>query len=525
MAWTFVLGGVGLFLLGMNMMTDGLKDLAGDTLKRWLHRFTGGTFKSILSGALITAVIQSSSAATIITIGFVSAGLLTFTQAIGVIIGANIGSTSTGWIVSLIGFKVNLQAMALPIIGVGIFLKIFASERFKVYGTVLTGFGLLFLGIKTLQDGMVLSDSLFIFDVIAENIFLQKLLLISFGFLMTVIMQSSSAAVATTLTILHTGGISFEQAAFLVIGQNIGTTVTALLASIGASIHTKRTAVTHVLFNLGTGTIAVLISPFLLTLTVSISTYMNGSFDAAFGIAIFHTLFNILGVLLFVPFISRFENLVTKLFPEKGNPLTRYLDPNVASVPPVAIEAASNALLESMRDLTGDMIAFVKSGKITNEFERNLQKVEEASKTTRGFLKSFISHTVADQNRHLSIVHALDHIERLIKVLREEQKIEAIQFQGKLMTECAEILEKVYVSVNQVELKAAAALLEETSLKIANVRRIRRNEYFLQSVRSETELDTALAKVQALLWIDRMIYHYWRAIVRLTDVKSTVPER
>ena len=465
----------------------------------------------------MTALIQSSSATTIITIGFVSAGLLTFIQSIGVIIGANIGSTSTSWIISLIGFKVNLNAMSLPIIGVGIFLKTFAPNKFKPYGSILAGAGLLFLGIQTLQDGMTVFDSMLMLDSFVGDTAFHKIVFILIGLFMTVIMQSSSAAIAVTLTALHAGAIPFELAAFLVIGQNIGTTITALLASIGASVSAKRTALTHVLFNLGTGSIAAIFCPLLLALTGSISTFVNGQFDATLGIAIFHTLFNLLGVILFVPFIRPFAHFVMKVIPDKGNPLTRYLDTNVASVPAVALEAAYKTLLAIMKELTEEILTFIQSQNITNEFEKTLQNVEDAIKTTKAFLKLFFAPSSEDQNKHLSILHALDHMDRLVKVLREEQKLEVINLPEGLMNEWSAILKEIQLSIHTDELDVVASLLEETSTKMANERRALRNEYFIQSVRSETELETALSKVQALLWIDRLVYHYWRAIARLTE--------
>ena len=249
-----VIGGIGLFLLGMMMLTNGLKELAGDALKKWLNRFTGGTLSSVMSGTVMTILMQSSTATTLLTIGFVSAGLLTFAQSIGVIIGANIGSTSTGWIISLIGFKISLSAMSLPLIGVGVFTQFIAPRDFKTYGGIVTGFGLLFFGIDVLQKGMETAQDSISFDSVTAATIGGKVLLIIIGLIMTVIMQASSASMAATLTALFAGAIDFEQAVYLVIGQNIGTTATALVVAIGASVAAKRTAMTHVLFNVITVT-------------------------------------------------------------------------------------------------------------------------------------------------------------------------------------------------------------------------------------------------------------------------------
>ena len=518
MGWTYILGGIGLFLLGMGMMTDGLKALADDALKKWLNRFTGKTFSSIFFGALITMLIQSSSATTIITIGFVSAGLLTFTQSVGIIIGANIGTTSIGWLISLIGFKINLTAISLPVVGLGVFLTLFTSKRIKPYGSVLTGFGLLFLGIATLQDGMILQENMLALDYLAGGTFFHKAVLIIIGFIMTVIMQSSGASVATTLTLLHANAITFEQAAFLVIGQNVGTTITALLAAIGASVTAKRTALTHVLFNVGTAVIVIIFAPLLLSLTVYISTLINGTFDAVLGIAIFHTLFSIFGALVFVPFINPFAKFMVKILPEKGNPLTRYLDKNVASVPAVAFEASYKTLMEIVNELTEEILLFIQTQKVSTDFENKLPNIEDAVIITRKFLATPLLTTIEDQNKHLSLIHAVDHIERLIKVFQDEQRMNVVSIHGELTEELVDILKKIMLRTETDELKVAASLLKDVSAEIANERRTGRDKYFLQSVRCETELDTALAKVHALLWIDRLAFHYWRAIERLSEI-------
>ncbi|WP_343206459.1 Na/Pi symporter [Bacillus sp. B15-48] len=512
-----MIGGIGLFLLGMNMLTDGLKELAGGLLKKWLNRFTGGRVRSILSGALITALIQSSSATTILTIGFVSAGLLTFMQSIGVIIGANIGTTSTSWIVSLIGFKVDLQAMSLPFIGGGILLT-FAPGRYKPYGTVVAGFGLLFLGIEFLQAGMNGLENMFMFNSISGETFPHKLLLILIGLVMTVVMQSSSAAIATTLTMLHAGAIGFEQTAFLVIGQTIGTTVTAVLAAIGASIPAKRTALTHVVFNIITGGIAFLIAPLLLTLTVTIGTSLNGEFDATLGIAIFHTLFKIIGALLFLPFLRPFANLVLKMVPDKGNALTSYLDPNVATVPSVAIDAAYKTLVKMMRELSGAIVLLMETKRANGIYEQKILHVEEAIATTRRFLDSIQSTNPELHHKHLAVVHALDHIERLTRVLKDEQKEKAVQLQEKLISEWYGVLLHNESSMGHEEkIVEFASSLAETSATIADERRERRHRYFERSVKNETELETSVEKVEALLWVDRLAYHYWRTIARMAE--------
>lgn len=368
------IGGIGIFLLGMSMLTNGLKEIAGETLRKWLHTFTKGTFTSLITGFFMTVLVQSSTATTILTVGFVSAGLISFFQSIGIIIGANIGSTSTGWIISLLGFKISLQAMSLPMIGLGVFVQYVAPSDIKKYGGVLTGFGLLFLGIDLLQKGMETAQHWIRFESLDTESFLSILLLIGIGIIMTIIMQASSAAMATTLTALFAGAIDFEQAAFLVVGQNIGTTATAIVASIGSSIAAKRTAATHLLFNVVTAFIVTIFIRYILQFVEFLTVAFTGSFDETVGLALFHTLFSVFGAIIFVPFTKQFSKLLTKMLPEKANALTRNLDDQLVSIPSAALEVAYQTLLQMMKHLTDAMLELMEAKKGTASYEKKCRK-------------------------------------------------------------------------------------------------------------------------------------------------------
>ncbi|KYG92073.1 Na/Pi symporter [Metasolibacillus sp. FSL H7-0170] len=521
-----IFGGIGLFLLGMSMLTNGLKEIAGEALKRWLNKFTRGTFSSMLSGILMTVLVQSSTATTLLTIGFVSAGLLTFVQSIGVIIGANIGSTSTGWIISLIGFKISLQAMALPIIGFGVFMSFIAPRDIKKFGGVLAGFGLLFLGIDMLQQGMGDAQNLIAFDKIPANSFFSVLLLIIIGIVMTIIMQASSAAMAATLAALFTGAIDFEQAAYLVIGQNIGTTATALFAAIGASVSAKRTAMTHLLFNVVTALLVTISFPYFLQLVKWLTEAIAGSFDETMALAIFHTLFSVLGAIIFMPFIKQFAKLLKKIVPERENVLTRNLDTKLLEVPSVALDVSFKTIRDIMAVLTTAQSALMATKKITADYERKIDEVEEAIKITHDYLNAIQSTSQRERNKHIAILHTQDHLVRLVKVLREQQQLEALVLQPQLMTEWQEILASVQQSLGSEEpLSAMAKTLEEHSQMMAQARRNKRNEYFERSVANETELGVAVSKVGALLWIDRLVYHYWRATARMAEFQQIDEEK
>ncbi|WP_096199652.1 Na/Pi cotransporter family protein [Bacillus sp. FJAT-45350] len=520
--FSVVIGGIGLFLLGMTLMTDGLKALAGDALKRLLSKFTGGTFSAIFSGASITALIQSSSATTFMTIGFVSAGLLTFTQSIGVILGANLGSTSTGWIVSMIGFKVNMGVIALPLIGIGVFLKLFSKGKFAPHGMALAGFGLLFLGIDVLQQGMADVGDMFNLAAISGDSFLNKIILIFIGIAMTVVMQSSSAAVVTTLTALYTGAITFDQAAVLVIGQNVGTTVKAAIASIGSSVPAKRTAVAHILFNLLTGLVAFIALPLLVMLVFRISDWMSIT-DLSVSLAIFHTVFNVIGILLIVPFIGLFSKMVMKIIPDKGDSLTKHLDPSVATVTPVAIEASRRTLKKVTNVVVSAMIDLLKEKKMTATVQKKLDSAEAALVETRQFLSTittdFASSTSRqDYKNHVAAIHAIDHLDRLIKATKETDFLVSLETDENLTgisSRMKVVLADVTMKLKDIDIEELVQIVEENSASIAEARKKDRKRLLKKPAKNQVDVDTAIQKVHTLHWIDRLAYHLWRAIFHL----------
>src|SRR5262249_49568333 len=253
-----VLGGVGLFLLGMTVMTAGLKALARSALRTVLGKAAATPLRGALWGAIATLIVQSSSATTMTTIGLVSAGLLTFPQGLGLVFGANVGTTATGWLVALIGVRVSLTAAALPMIFVGALIKLLGSGRVSGGGASLAGFGLVLFGLTTLQQGMGgLAESLHPADVPAVLAgpdagwwvgLLGVLALVVAGLVMTALMQSSTAAIALTLSAHYAGAIGLDQGCALIIGQNIGTATSSAMAAIGASSTAKRLAIAYILF-------------------------------------------------------------------------------------------------------------------------------------------------------------------------------------------------------------------------------------------------------------------------------------
>lgn len=336
-------GGIGLFLLGMTLMTDSLKDMAGETLRQWLTKFTGSPLTGMCSGIGFTLAVQSSTATTLATIGFVSAGVLTFSQAIGVIIGANIGTTSTGWMVALLGVKFSITNIALPLIALGAILKLLTHGRLALLGLCIAGFGMIFFGIDQLQVAMAGFAERVDLSVLTTTDFISKLLLVLIGIVMTVLLQSSSAAITTTLAALATGVVNLEQTLLLVIGQNIGTVATAILAALGSTVSAQRTAAVHVIFNLISAILAFFfLAPLFLWLYEQVTVFAE--LDHVLIVAAFHTAFSLLGALLLMPLLNKFEAVICKLIPEKEQKHTQYLDQASLEVPSLAITAAERVI-------------------------------------------------------------------------------------------------------------------------------------------------------------------------------------
>ncbi|MBK7531975.1 Na/Pi symporter [Piscinibacter sp.] len=335
-------GGLGLFLLGMGLMTDGLKLAAGPALHRILSGATRTRAHALGSGLLVTALVQSSSAVTVAAIGFVNAGLLALGPALWVLFGANVGTTMTGWVVALVGLKFQVELLAMPLAGLGALLRLTGEgRRSGAIGAALAGFGLLFMGIALLQQA---------FAGLAGQISLPQgdgplgvLAQLGIGLLMTVLMQSSSAAMAITLTAAQGGLIGAQGAAAVVIGANIGTTVTALLAAIGATPNARRAASAHVVFNLGTGVVALLLLPWLIGALGQAREALGLPPDPATQLALFHTAFNLIGVLLMWPLAQRLTRWLQQRFRarEEDEAQPQFLDDTVLAVPTLALDALS----------------------------------------------------------------------------------------------------------------------------------------------------------------------------------------
>ncbi|ABI76115.1 Na/Pi cotransporter family protein [Hyphomonas neptunium ATCC 15444] len=337
-----LLGGIGLFLLGMSMLTDGLKLAAGDGLRAILRGWTRTPARGLISGALLTGLVQSSSAVTVATIGFVNAGLLTLRHAVWVIFGANVGTTMTAWLVALIGLKLDIGAFALPIIGFGVMAQMLGGKRPRLagFGQALAGFGLFFLGISVLKGGFETLLPWFESLDLAEAGFFAPFAFLLFGTALAALAQSSSAAIAIILTATAGGGLPLELAGAGIIGANIGTTSTAIFASAGATPAAKRVALAHIVFNFYSGIAAfLLLYPLINASHWLADLILADTQDEPLTLALFNTLLNVFGVILIWPFASRMIDWLQGRYKSEDETIGRpaHLDPTLAAVPALAL--------------------------------------------------------------------------------------------------------------------------------------------------------------------------------------------
>ena len=340
-------------------MTDGLRMVVGQAMRRALMQFTHTPLSGVLTGAATTAILQSSSATTVATVGFVSAGIISFSAAVGIIFGANIGTTVTGWLVAILGFKLKLGTVVLPLIFIGASLKLLTQGRVAQTGYAMAGFGLIFVGLSMMQDAMSSLGGIITPERLPSDTLLGRLQLVGLGIVATVITQASAAGVAATLTMLYTGVVSFEQAAALVIGMDVGTTVTAVMASLGASLNARRTGFSHVLYNLFTATLALI---FLTPYTWLVNRIAPGQLvqNAEIALVAFHTSFNVLGVSAMLPFTGQFARLIQFLVPGQGATHTDSLNEVLLEHPSLALKAVQSSLKSEFLALMGHVRAILE---------------------------------------------------------------------------------------------------------------------------------------------------------------------
>lgn len=349
-----LLGALGLFLYGMRVMSDALLELAGDRMRSVLATTTSNRFLAVLTGFGITAIIQSSSATTLMVVSFTNAGLLTLVEAIGVIMGANIGTTVTAWLISIFGFKISMSAVALPLVGIGFLCTLRESKQWQQWGYFIVGFAVLFIGLQFLKESVPdLRGNPEVLSTLAAYTsmgFLSVLLFLAIGTVLTLVVQSSSAAMALTLLMTWEGWIPFDMAAAMVLGQNIGTTITANLAALVANYQAVRAARAHLLFNVLGVVLALLVFYPSLRLVDAFMQRTEGAspFISAAAVpvalSVYHTAFNIINTVLLLGFVEHIARWVSRLVPEKVEPQPAidqpvYLSPSSLQFPQTGLKA------------------------------------------------------------------------------------------------------------------------------------------------------------------------------------------
>ncbi len=459
-----VFGGLAFFIMGMNIMSDALQKVAGERMRLFLSKVTGNPVFGLLTGLAVTSVIQSSSATTVMVVSFVNAGLLNLIQAVGVILGANIGTTITAWIVSLVGFKMNIAAMALPALSMGFFGGLLSKDRTKSILDILLGFGLLFFGLDFMKEALSSPEHLEMvkgwMGWVNANGPLSRLWVVAVGSVVTMLIQSSSATMAITLILAHQGVIHHETAFALILGENIGTTITANIAAIGATVAAKRAARSHFLFNVFGVCWVFALWPLWVRL---IDAIVPGPMSAAAGLPVhmsaFHTLFNVINALMFLPFVKYLAAAATWMVPER--PATAGLEERTfefinfrqVQVPELAILAARKDLqvmgaeIGKMLGLLEDLIQNPEAprGRVVSEISRIEERVDRMAdgmveylvRVSQGSLSydeahevAALLHTTADYER------IGDHCELLMKLLRrkhEKQHKFSLEAKGELL--------------------------------------------------------------------------------------------
>jgi phosphate:Na+ symporter len=546
-----ILGGVGLFLLGMTVMTDGLKGLAGSALRVVLDKAAATPLRGAWWGAVATLIVQSSSATTMTTIGLVSAGLLTFPQGLGLVFGANVGTTGTSWLVALVGVRVSLTAAALPMIFVGALVKLLGRGRVSGAGGALAGFGLVLFGLTTLQQGMGgLAERLHPADLPAVlagpgagwwSGLVGVLTLVVAGLVMTALMQSSTAAVALTLSAHFAGAVGLDQGCALIIGQNIGTATSSAMAAIGASSTAKRLAVAYILFKLIAAVFALVLFPIVTPLLIRASSTIDG----VTLLAAYHTAFNVVGVAVLLPVIEKFTRLVERILPERSSPLMRSLDPSALANPIVAVEAVRRTVARALVSTCAAIEAMPGTG----AGKDTVADAAEALRQARVFMSDVSGPPESDdeQWRLTRTLHALDHASRFAETAAAESasaKVKGAPEDARATELCADAMRDAAAlaggvaalpaGVDPVSFEArhelpggshssaasteeVLARLERCAQALGELRRAHRATTLSAVATGALSADEAIARVDRVRSLEALAYHAWRAAAYLAD--------
>lgn len=465
-----LIGALGFFIYGMKVMSEGIQKVAGEKLRVILGAMTRNRYLGVMTGFLITSLVQSSSATTVMTVSFVNAGLLTLTESIGVIMGANIGTTVTAWLISLFGFgKVSIAAIALPIIAIGFPMMFFKRDTVKYAGEILIGFALLFMGLDALKHAVPdIRSNPEMLEFLAQFTdagFFSTLFFVAIGTLLTIVVQSSSAAMALTLTLLFNDVITFPIAAAMVMGENIGTTITANLAALIGNVHAKRAARAHLIFNVFGVVWMIIVFPFFLdfigylwtpvnSLLASINPELSKSSEEL-QLSLFHTLFNFINVAVliwFVPFIAR---VVMKMVKPKNDDdeifRLDYIKSGLVGFPELAIleakkEIAKFGKITAKMSVHTQRLLFEQDQKKQEKILDKIKQYEEITDRQEEEITSFLTKVSKGEVSEISSIR----IRSMIAITNDLERIGDIFYQISLDLK-KKIKDKVWFTPDQRE--------------------------------------------------------------------------
>jgi phosphate:Na+ symporter len=498
-----LIGGIGLFLFGMQTMTAALARLASRRARRLLARFTKTPAAAALTGAATTAVIQSSSATVMTAIGFVGAGMMSFPQAIGVVFGANIGTTMTGWMVAILGLKLQLGTLALPLVFASSVAAMLGRGTVAEAGRAAAGFALVFIGLDLMRDATGAVAPLLAALPAAEGIG-GRLVLVLIGAVVTAVIQSSSAGVAAALVLLGGGGIGLVQAAALVIGMDIGTSLKSLLATLGGARDSRRTAWAHVGYNLVTGTAAFLV----LGLVPWLGAALGG--DAPTALVAFHTGFNLLGVVLLLPLVRPFARVIERLVPGEAGPLPEPLDRRLLADPGAALDAAR---------ATGGGIGAMVFRALAARIGGGGRPLDDPALTLAiEDLEDFVAAISLPEgapglrHRYAALLHLTDHLYRLVHRARQEARLPPLQSDRALHRPAAAFAAALRrAAETPADAALAARMARLHRLTAGRMARLRRSALLREHVGLVTPAEV-FALTDALRWLERSSYHAERIV-------------
>lgn len=515
-----ILGGLSLFLYGMKIMSEGLQKVAGNRLRATLQTLTNNRFSGVFTGFFITAAIQSSSATTVMLISFVNAGLITFTQSLGVIMGANIGTTVTGWLVALIGLKINIASIALPAITIGFFVRFFNRQSLTDWGEVLLGFGLLFFGLTLMKDAVGdLRDAPEILRLMGTFKAVDlptTLMVIGAGTLVTMVIQSSSATMAITLTLASQNLIDFPTCAALILGENIGTTITANLAAIGASTAARQAARAHMIFNiLGVIWMMFVFKSFLTLVNLIVPGDIATASPAALGrmlpdhLAAFHTLFNVFNTAIFLPLtgiLGWSAKLITKRHKGADEVHLTYLSSALVNTPPLAIEETKrevgrmSATVLNMQEQAMELLN--KANKTRQDFYSATQNIS-ALETLTDVLEKEISSFMVKVIRHSSSGDLSEEISEILDIVSNLERIGdhcelLVKQQNRLHEQNLDFTDSARADINLIGGKAREMLLLINDNITSRRKNIMTEAQALESTINQMRSDLRLSHIRRL---------------------------